>query len=203
MHNRIRKGWVLGGIALWLLCGGIALLLLGPLAIGQTRPAAPAKAAAPVPAAAPAGPAPTERDVASTQEQLIKLLRLSPTLTTVVARDPSLLSNQEYVARNNPQLADFLAAHPEVARNPDYYLFTHLNRDGGGPDEALERAVWPDLISRPARAHGTLDELLSDMAPTLLEWDSSSSSWLGSLRLIIENRRWSRILRSKAKCTAG
>lgn len=190
MHNRIRKGWVLGGIALWLLCGGIALLLLGPLAIGQTRPAAPAKAAAPVPAAAPAGPAPTERDVASTQEQLIKLLRLSPTLTTVVARDPSLLSNQEYVARNNPQLADFIAAHPEVARNPDYYLFTHFNRDGGGPDEALERAVWPDLI-RVQHERTGFDELLSDMAPVIgVGFFLVVLAW--TLRLIIENRRWSR-----------
>jgi len=59
-------------------------------------------------------PVSTDKEVAATQAELIKLLRVSPTLTTVVAHDPSLLSNQDYVARNNPQLAEFLTAHPEV-----------------------------------------------------------------------------------------
>lgn len=192
MHNRIRKGWLSGGgIALWLHCGAIALLLSGPPAIGQARPAAPAKAAAPAPVSAPVAPAPTERDVAATQEQLIKLLRLSPTLTTVVARDPSLLSNQEYVAKNNPQLADFIAAHPEVARNPDYYLFTHFNREGGGPDEALERAVWPDVYhNRPERS--AFQDIASDFMPVLgISIFLLVFAW--TLRLFIENRRWSRI----------
>ena len=37
-----------------------------------------------------------------TREQLMSYLRMSPTLATVMASDPSLLANQEYVARNNP-----------------------------------------------------------------------------------------------------
>ncbi len=120
-------------------------LLMASLASAQTSPSAPA-ASKPVPAAAANPvPVPNDREVAETQTELIRLLRLSPRLTTVVSRDPSLLSDQEYVAHNNPQLAAFLAAHPEVARNPDFYLFTHMNRTGGDPDEALERAVWPDV----------------------------------------------------------
>ena len=77
------------------------------------HPATPAHAAA---APVYATPAPNDKDVAATQSELIKLLRLSPTLTTVVSHDPSLLSNQDYVAHNNPQLAAFLTTHPEVAR---------------------------------------------------------------------------------------
>ena len=60
----------------------------------------------------------TDQELQATQEQLLQLLRTSPTLTTVVARDPSLLSNQEYVSKNNPQLAQFLVQHPDIARNP-------------------------------------------------------------------------------------
>ena len=41
--------------------------------------------------AAAVPPASSDADSSATQHQLIKLLRLSPTLTTVVARDPSLL----------------------------------------------------------------------------------------------------------------
>ncbi len=165
-------------------------LLAGLHLAAQTRPAAPAQAAPPAPAAAPAAPVPTDRDVSSTQTQLIKLLRLSPTLTTVVARDPSLLSNQEYVAKNNPQLAEFLASHPEVARNPDFYLFTHMNRDGGGPDEAIERAVWPDVYR--AHPHTGFDELMGNLPPVIaLVCFLLAAAW--TLRLFVENRRWSRI----------
>ena len=34
------------------------------------------------------------------QRQLIQLLRMNPKLTSVVARDPSLLTNQEYLNNN-------------------------------------------------------------------------------------------------------
>jgi hypothetical protein len=166
---------------------GLALLA-AIHAAGQTRPA---KAQAPAPAAAPAAPAPTEKDVAAIQHQLIELLRTSPTLTTVVARDPSLLSNQEYVQKNNPQLAEFLAAHPEVARNPDYYLFTHLNRDGAGPDEALERAAWPEMY-RGRHERSGFDELISDLPPVLAV-GSFLLAFMWLARLFVDNRRWNRI----------
>src|SRR5215472_4912759 len=129
--------------AFWLSC-----VLVLPLAVAAQSPK-PAAAAQNASAGQPAstvpqpGPALTNKDVAATQRQLIELLRLSPKLTTVVARDPSLLSNQDYVSRNNPQLAQFLSTHPEVARNPDFYLFEHMNPQDGSPDEALERSVWP------------------------------------------------------------
>jgi hypothetical protein len=135
--------------------------------------------------------APTERDVAATQTQLIKLLRLSPKLTSVVARDPSLLSNQDYIAQNNPELAAFLAAHPEIARNPDFYLFTHMNQDGGGPDEALERAVWPEVYRTQPRQSAFA--LFLDRSPPLLAFFGFLVAFFLTLRMFIENRRWSRI----------
>src|ERR1700744_666941 len=120
------KHRILSGIAV------STLALSMTVAAGQTRP--PAQPRPPV------APVASEKDLSATQEQLIKLLRESPTLTTVVEHDPSLLANQEYVRRNNPHLAQFLDSHPEIALNPDYYLFTHLNGDGE-PSQALERAV--------------------------------------------------------------
>jgi hypothetical protein len=187
MHDRFR-------LVSRLVIAIVALALLGTAHLaGQAAPAAPAKAAAPAGPAAPAAPAPvpTERDVAATQDQLIKLLRLSPTLTTVIAHDPSLLSNQEYVAKTNPQLADFLAGHPEVARNPDFYLFTHLNREGGGPDEALERAVWPDVY-RSSPPPSAFANVFGDLIP-LLAFAGFLVALTWTLRLFVESRRWNRI----------
>src|SRR5882724_3410911 len=89
------------------------------------------------------------KDLASLQDQLLQDLRVSPTLAEVVARDPSLLSNTEYVNRNNPELGHFLQAHPEVGQNPDYYLFNNLHGQNEAPSEALERKLWPAMSHPP------------------------------------------------------
>ena len=163
-----------------------------PVGLYPQAPAHPAAPARPAAQAAPQVPQVvlSNKDVAVIQRQLIELLRLSPTLTTVVSHDPTLLSNQEYVSRNNPQLADFLASHPEVARNPEFYLFTHMNPQDGGPDEALERAVWPEVYRMQARRTG-FDELLSD-APPLLAFAAFLCAAIWGIRVFVENRRWSR-----------
>jgi hypothetical protein len=178
MHNR-------RGIFRALCLLFVPFLFCSLLATAQARTAAPA--ATPV-----AAPTLNDKDVAATQSELIRLLRLSPTLTTVISHDPSLLANQDYVTRNNPQLAAFLAAHPEVARNPDFYLFTHLHEDGQ-PDEALERAVWPDVYRAQDRP-SPFAEFLHDLSPLL--------AFLGFLvvltwmiRVFVENRRWGRIFK--------
>ncbi len=164
----------------------LAFAALAPCAIAvQTHPAKTEAAAA----APPPPPVPSDKEVAATQRQLIELLRLSPTLTTVISHDPTLLANQDYVSRNNPQLAAFLAVHPEVARNPDFYLFTHMHQDGS-PDEALERAVWPEVYRTQTPRSG-FDELLSNMPPVLVT-AGFLVAFVWVMRLVMENRRWSR-----------
>jgi len=132
----------------------------------------------------------SDQELQATQEQLLQLLRTSPTLTTVVARDPSLLSNQEYVNRNNPQLAQFLAQHPDIARNPEYYLFTNLNFPGGRRNQALERAVWPEMAPPPPRGSEIID--FTGPIAALLAWACFLATSLWLVRAFLENRRWSR-----------
>jgi hypothetical protein len=176
----------------------LALPIAGVAGAQSKHPAKPAQSpAAQAPAADATGPAPSDKDIAATQRQLIELLRLSPTLTTVVSHDPSLLADQEYVSRHNPQLAAFLTAHPEVARNPDFYLFTHMHPQDGSPDEALERAVWPEVYRMQPSRSG-FDNLLSDMAPVF-----GVTIFLGAviwgLRIFVENRRWSRVFKLQSE----
>jgi hypothetical protein len=143
-----------------------------------------------------AAPAPiSDKDLADIQEQLIKLLRMSPTLTTVVAHDPSLLSNQDYVSRNNPQLAQFLALHPEIARNPEFYLFTNVSGPGHR-SEALERAVWPDMGQS---YHTTAAEKLADEMPPVLGLGAFLAALLWMIRAFLENRRWGRIFKLQSE----
>jgi hypothetical protein len=115
----------------------------------------------------------------------------------VVSHDPSLLSNQDYVAHNNPQLAAFLAEHPEVARNPEYYLFTHLNHENGQPDEALERAVWPDVY-RSQGQPSSFERIWSDMVP-LIAFAFGLTAIFVLARMFVENRRWSRIFKLQSE----
>ncbi|MFZ0744303.1 MAG: hypothetical protein WAM85_07840 [Terracidiphilus sp.] len=178
------------------LLGSIAIpvLLVATISAAQTRPAPPARPAAQV--QQDNAPIPTDRDVAATQSELIKLLRLSPTLTTVVSHDPSLLSNQDYVAHNNPQLAEFLTTHPEVARNPEFYLFSHLNHEDGSPDEALERAVWPRLYQR--NDSWSANDVLGPIAALLaFACFLVALTWL--VRVFLENRRWGRIFKLQSE----
>jgi hypothetical protein len=148
-------------------------------------------------AATTTAPAPNERDVAATQTELIRLLRLSPTLTTVVSHDPSLLSNTDYVAHNNPQLAAFLTTHPEVARNPEFYLFSHLKHEDGQPDEALQREVWPDVYRSQDRP-SQFDRIWDGLIP-LLAFACGLVAIFLLTRMFVENRRWSRIFKLQSE----
>jgi len=156
---------------------------------------APPKAATPGQAQISSAPV-SDHDLAVTQEQLIKLLRLSPTLTTVVAHDPSLLADQDYVSRNNPQLAQFLAQHPEVARNPDFYLFTHVHREDGSPDEALEREVWPGMV--PRNDGWSANDVIVPIA-SVLAFACFLAALVWLIRQFLENRRWGRIFKLQSE----
>jgi hypothetical protein len=134
----------------------------------------------------------SERDVAALQDQLLKMLRVSPTLAEVVARDPSLLSNEDYVNRNNPELGRFLQAHPEIAQNPDFYLFNNLHGEHEQPSETLERKLWPEMSER--RTSGIDQELVSDGIPFLV-FVCILGALLWLTHVLLENRRWSRIFK--------
>ena len=99
--------------------------------IGALQPS-PGWAQAPKSAAAvqlQTGPIVEQPDAQRTREELSALLeRYPPTLRGVLALDPSLLGNQPYLAPY-PALVSFLNAHPEIARNPSFYI-------GGGPEAA-------------------------------------------------------------------
>jgi hypothetical protein len=145
------------------------------------------RAAQPVPNA----PQMSEKDVAALQDQLLQLLRVSPTLAEVVARDPSLLANSDYVNRNNPELGRFLQTHPEIAQNPDFYLFNNL-RGENQPSEALERKLWPAMSSQ--EAHRVSLELISDGIPFLV-FVCMLLGLLWLTHVLLENRRWNHIFK--------
>jgi len=179
MHKRHSFTVLIGFIAV--------LVVLAVPVVGQTpRAEAPASNSSQL----------SDKDVAALQDQLLQLLRVTPTLAEVVERDPSLLSNAEYVSRANPQLERFLQTHPEIAHNPDYYLFNNLHGQGERASDTLERKLWPDLSqqqqSQPGEA--VMRELISDGIPFLV-FLCMLAALLWVTHVLLENRRWNRIFK--------
>lgn len=184
------RWWSLGMV--WSMTLFLLLRGAGNMA-AQTQPVRPAEKA---PAAATTPVAINEDDQYAAREQLFKLLRVSPKLTTVIARDPSLLSNLEYVGRNNPELARFLQGHPEIVRNPDFYLFSNPVRAGKyNPALRLEQEVWPNL--HQYQSIDCSDVMRSVGAFMFFVLILASLIWL--LRVLLENRRWGRMLKMQTE----
>lgn len=137
-------------------------------AVEVTDTAAPA-ASATVPAA--------PQSSYEVRHQLTSLvLDSAPELGTIIALQPNLLSNAEFMAAY-PELAKFVAEHPEVKSRPRFFLaeFGEHGRQEGPLEQIME----------PLAAMGGILLLVASLA------------WL--VRTFIEQRRWSRLSKTQAE----
>jgi hypothetical protein len=112
------------------------------------------------------------------------LLRMSPRLTEVLSRDASLVADSEYIQRKNPELAAFLQQHPEIVRNPEFYLF------GGRGGERLDDIRWNSQTERERMT----DRILNEVGPMVgVLGLFVATFWI--LRMFMDNLRWKRVLR--------
>jgi hypothetical protein len=120
----------------------------------------------------------TDTDSRDIREQFKSLLqRNPPELGKVLKLDPSLFNNQQYLA-TYPALATFIAQHPEVAHNPDFYL----------------ESVWLGEREPSTPAHRMWEETMQGMfILTIFGLITFVLTWL--IRTLIEHRRWSRLSR--------
>ena len=129
----------------------------------------------PPPASSPIAEQP---DAQRTQQELTNLLQhYPPSLRGVLALDPSLLSSESYLAPY-PALGSFLHAHPEIARNPSFYI--------GEPEPRGEPEALRD------RNNARVEEIVTDLS--ILAGFSLAIcliAWL--IRTLIDYRRWNRL----------
>lgn len=115
-------------------------------------------------------------DAQRTKEELSQLLnRYPPTLHRTLTMDPALLGNQPYLAPY-PGLLNFLAAHPEVARNPGFFI-GEPRREEYQPEPHGVR-MWRDVLG------GLAAFTAIGIAVGLIAW---------LIRTFIDYRRWSRL----------
>lgn len=124
------------------------------------------------------------KDPEAIRSELFDLLRLSPKLTTVVSADPTLLSDESYVNRNNPEVGEFLRSHPEVARNPEFYLSIPpiVRGVGGHPIFDVPR------FRGPAR-EGPDEEKIA----VFLVFVLFLAALLWIFRVVLENSKWNKL----------
>lgn len=120
-------------------------------------------------------------DARQTREQFIQLLRQHPpAVGEVLQRDPSLLTRPDYLAPY-PVLWAFLQKHPEIARNPSFFLGEFRYYDPGPRNTSLE--MFQMILAGTGVVMGV-------------------SAFLGVfvwvVRSIIDHRRWLRLSRVQA-----
>lgn len=123
-------------------------------------------------------------DAQRTREQFMELLRkYPPSLGRILKLDPSLLANTDYLAPY-PALGAFVAQHPEVQRNPGYYLERVRGVDEYVETRSESYRIWNDIL-------GWIGGL---SAATLV---ALSLGWL--IRMVVDYRRWYRLSKVQAE----
>lgn len=116
-------------------------------------------------------------DARQTREELKELLnRYPPSLGRVLKLDPSLMTNDGYLA-TYPQLAAFLKQHPEITRNPGFFLeFVAIDqREYRQQSDAVR--LWENTIEGM-----TVFAVIAVIVSGII--------WL--VKTVIDQRRWTR-----------
>ena len=148
--------------------------------IAQAKPAEQPPAQVP---GTPIAMSPLQPDARETREQFREVLsKYPPDLARILRLDPSLMRSPDYLAQY-PGLTAFLAAHPEIASNPSYYLdFVRYTYDHNEPPDPNRRgiAMWNDLM-----------DALSVMFAMVFV--GLTLAWL--VKTMLDHRRWLRVSR--------
>lgn len=156
--------------------GASLISMLGPHAAAQTsRRAAAADTVAP-------NSTVEQPDAQRTKDDLAQLLdHYPPSLRNVLALDPTLLGNQSYLAPY-PALAGFLNTHPEVARNPIFYIGHNIDVPPPHAQQVLD--FWRDILAGLGIFLGFC------LASSLIIW---------LIRTLVDYRRWNRLTRVQSE----
>jgi hypothetical protein len=118
-------------------------------------------------------------DSRATRDDWSALLERHPREVGVMLKlDPTLFQNEAWMS-SYPALREFIAAHPEVARNSSYYL---------------ERVWIPgDEAPEPAAVRTTRQMMEGIQIFAVMLTIIAAFAWL--IRTLLEHRRWSRVSR--------
>lgn len=119
------------------------------------------------------------RDAGETRDRLREVLSRYPrNVGRVLRLDPTLLQDPDYLA-GYPALAEFIAAHPEIARNPEFFLEGYS-------------VYYEDNRTASVRAVDAFGNFLEGLAIFLIMLTVATVLfWI--IRAIVDHRRWLRV----------
>ncbi len=121
----------------------------------------------------------TETDSRETRERLRQILhRLPPEVGKVLKLDPSLWRNETFL-KTYPALQAFVASHPEVAHNSQFYL----------------EAIWIPTDPVPQTPGSRMWSTMIEVLGAMMGVGAFIFVFLWLIRTLINQRRWSRLAR--------
>jgi hypothetical protein len=155
-----------------------------PPTAARPAPARPTGEAAETPTPVPVTPV-EPYDANETRERLRDILRqYPPSVADVLRIDSSMLGNQDYLA-TYPALAAFLGHHPEIARNPAFFVGTEYARSwNDDTPQAAAVQIWRSLVDG-----------IQIFAVILVI--TGALVWL--VKTLIDYRRWLRVSRIQSE----
>ena len=177
IHTRFRPA-----VAAVCLAAGLAVPTLSN---AQTEPEAPrqlkARAHQPVETQVQPPQVGLTQNATETRRQFYKILeQYPPALGRVLRLDPTLMTNQGYLA-SYPNVAAFVSQYPDVPRNPGYYLERYdPDYQIPSPPDARREAIrmWNDILS---------------FMGAFAIFCVVTFALFGIIKYIVEYRRWQRI----------
>jgi hypothetical protein len=156
----------------------LTLVVLPVGALAQETATAATTTTAPTTATAPVVPEGERPSPGAVREKFILLIDRHPDqVGRLLSIDPTLVSNEPFMARY-PDLAQFVAANPEVRRNPHYFV----------------RSWAPE----PRREETALERIIEALSIAFVFLVIAFAlAWL--VRTIIEQRRWNRLSKTQTE----
>jgi hypothetical protein len=125
----------------------------------------------------------SDQDARAVRRDLVDVMRkYPPSLGEILRLDPSLMSSASYLAPY-PALQSFLAAHPDVVKNPSYYFDSFPTAGGYYEQDSPSQRLWHEILGGAAG--------LAVFATIV-----AVVSWL--IRLLVDYRRWNRLAKVQA-----
>src|SRR5579864_3815558 len=125
----------------------------------------------------------SDQDARAVRRDLIDVMRkYPPSLGEILRLDPSLMSSAAYLAPY-PALQSFLAAHPDVVKNPNYYFDSFPTAGGYYEQDSSSQRLWHDILGGAAAlaVFGTIVAVVT---------------WL--IRVLVDYRRWNHLAKVQA-----
>ena len=159
---------------------GVLLLALTHPAAGAQKPSgSSARPAAPTPGVAESIPTPPDETADQTRVALESILdKYPPAVGRVLKLDPALMTNQAYMAPY-PLLSNYIAQHPEVSRNPSYFL-EHVN----APNQFYNDPKWRQRQEFLGLLAGVAAFIAFLVITGIIVW---------VIRLIVTSRQWNKL----------